>query len=60
VHDFLHRVRTRWSSRPDEGASAVEYGMLVALVAAVVATVAVALGGSINDAFTAVNDQVAG
>jgi pilus assembly protein Flp/PilA len=47
--------------RRDDGASAVEYGLLVALVAVVIATVVVALGltlrGKFQEACNAVNNQ---
>lgn len=35
----------------EEGASAVEYGLLVALIAAVVVVAVVALGGLVRDTF---------
>jgi pilus assembly protein Flp/PilA len=41
--------------RSDEGATAVEYGMLVALIAAVIVTVVVTLGTQINTAFTKIS-----
>jgi pilus assembly protein Flp/PilA len=44
---------------PDErGATAVEYGMLVALIAAVIVTVVAALGGKINTAFSKINSAL--
>jgi pilus assembly protein Flp/PilA len=39
----------------EKGATAVEYGMLVALIAAVIVTVVVALGGQIKTAFTTIS-----
>ena len=44
--------------RDDRGATAVEYGLMVALIAAVIVGVVAALGGKINDAFTTVNTAV--
>jgi pilus assembly protein Flp/PilA len=41
----------------DEGATAVEYGMLVALIAAVIVASVVALGTQINTAFGTVTGQ---
>ncbi len=38
--------------RDDKGASMVEYGLLVALIAVIVAVGAAALGGAINGLFT--------
>ena len=40
----------------ERGAAAVEYGMLVALIAAVVIGIVFTLGGQIHDAFQAVSD----
>ena len=42
----------------EEGATAVEYGLLVALIAAVIVAVVLTLGGKLNDAFTTVNNKV--
>jgi pilus assembly protein Flp/PilA len=41
--------------REDEGATAVEYGIMVAAIAAVIIAVVVAVGGKVNSAFTVVN-----
>ncbi|HWJ83385.1 MAG TPA: Flp family type IVb pilin [Nocardioides sp.] len=40
------------------GATAVEYGLLVALIAAIIVGVVATLGGKISDAFTAVNNAL--
>ena len=45
--------------REERGATAVEYGMLVALIAAVIVAVVVILGGQINTAFTTIKDALA-
>lgn len=42
----------------DRGATAVEYGLLVALIAAVIIGVVVLLGGQINNAFTSVTTEL--
>ena len=39
----------------DEGASAVEYGIMVALIAAVIVAVVAGIGTKLNSAFTTVN-----
>lgn len=44
--------------RDEKGATAVEYGLLVALIAAVIIATVVLLGGNIKDAFTTVNNQL--
>ena len=59
--DRFARLRTAFFNAMhsnDRGATAVEYGLLVALIAAVIVTVVGLLGGQINDAFTAVNTAV--
>lgn len=42
----------------EEGASAVEYGLLVAAIAAVIVIIVFALGGVIKDAFQKTCDKV--
>lgn len=54
---FVAGVKDRITSS-EKGATAVEYGMLVALIAAVIVTVVVALGGKINTAFTTINSAL--
>jgi pilus assembly protein Flp/PilA len=49
------RVRMMMTKSDDEGATAVEYGMLVALIAAVIVGVVVTLGTQIDTAFTKVS-----
>jgi len=44
--------------KDEEGATAVEYGIMVAAIAAVIIAVVVALGGKINTAFTTVNSAM--
>ncbi len=44
--------------RDEEGATAVEYGLLVALIAAVIIAAVVILGGKINTAFGSINSQM--
>ncbi len=43
----------------DEGASAVEYGLLVAAIAAVIVVVVFVLGGYIQGAFSDTCDEIA-
>jgi len=44
----------------ERGATAVEYGMLVALIAAVIVAVVVTLGTQINSAFTNISNKLPG
>ncbi|BDG08496.1 Flp family type IVb pilin [Anaeromyxobacter paludicola] len=40
------------------GATAVEYGLMVALIAAVIVTIVTTLGGKVNTAFKTVSDAL--
>lgn len=55
MNDVIRRAFVVFTGRKAElqerGATAVEYGMLVALIAAVIILTVVTLGGQINDAF---------
>ena len=59
---MLELFRTATSRRDDDGASAVEYGLLVAGIAAVIVLLVFALGGVMKSAFsstcTSVTTQV--
>jgi pilus assembly protein Flp/PilA len=44
--------------REEKGATAVEYGLLVALIAAIIVATVALLGQSILGAFTTVNDAL--
>ena len=50
----------RMHIRRDEGASAVEYGLLVAGIAVVIIVAVFALGGTVRDTFTKTNTCIAG
>lgn len=52
----LFSLRDRAES--DRGATAVEYGLLVALIAAVIVAIVAILGGQINAAFTTVSNKL--
>jgi pilus assembly protein Flp/PilA len=48
-----------WPLRHDErGATAVEYGLMVGLIAAVIVGVVAALGGQLNTLFTTVSNAL--
>ncbi|NYD58453.1 pilus assembly protein Flp/PilA [Nocardioides marinisabuli] len=58
---FLMTMIAGQKAKMDErGASAVEYGLLVAGIAAVIVAIVITLGGQINDAFTDTSDQIDG
>ena len=44
----------------ESGATAIEYGLIVALIAVVIASIVTTLGGHLNDAFKAADDAVTG
>ncbi len=44
--------------KDEEGASGVEYGIMVAAVAAVIIAVAIAIGGKVRNAFNTVNTNM--
>lgn len=46
------------TKRDDKGATAVEYGLLVALIAAIIVVVVGTLGGQVNDAFETVSNAL--
>jgi pilus assembly protein Flp/PilA len=48
---MLEFIRTALSRRNDDGASAVEYGLLVAGIAALIVAIVFVFGGVIRDAF---------
>jgi pilus assembly protein Flp/PilA len=55
---FLASLAARPLSRDDRGATAVEYGLMVALIAAVIVAVVATLGGQINNAFQTVSNAI--
>lgn len=54
----LQNVFSDRIDRDDKGATAVEYGLLVALIAAVIVVAVAALGIKVNTAFTFVNSKL--
>jgi len=53
---FITKAKAELDS--ERGATAVEYGLLVALIAAVIIGVVATLGGQINTAFTTVTNAL--
>lgn len=53
---FVAGVKDRLTS--EKGATAVEYGLLVALIAAVIVVIVGTLGGQINTAFTTISNRL--
>jgi pilus assembly protein Flp/PilA len=53
----MTKFMTRFA-KDESGATAIEYGLIVALIAVVIITAVSTLGGKLNDAFTAINDEL--
>jgi pilus assembly protein Flp/PilA len=53
---FITKVKTELSS--EKGATAVEYGLLVALIAAVIIAIVATLGGQLNTTFTTMSNAL--
>lgn len=49
----------RFENRKDRGATAVEYGLMVGLIAVVIIVAVVALGGTLEGVFQSTGDQIA-
>ncbi len=49
---MLARIRTMQAAKSEEGASAVEYALLVAAIAALIVIVVFAFGGLVKSIFT--------
>jgi pilus assembly protein Flp/PilA len=56
--NLIAKLHARVAQR-DRGATAVEYGLIVALIAAVIVVIVATLGGQISAAFTAVSACIA-
>jgi pilus assembly protein Flp/PilA len=54
MFNLFHRF-----ARDEGGATAIEYGLIVALIAVVIITAVATLGGHLNNAFTAINTGLA-
>ncbi len=46
--------------KTEEGATAIEYGLIAALIAIVIISAVTALGGQVSDTFTHVTDSLSG
>lgn len=59
IEQYLNYLRARLNiADREEGATLVEYGMLVALIAAVCVVVVTTLGTKINTAFTTISGKL--
>ena len=55
----VSHLESRKAARNDEGAAAVEYGLLVGLISVAIIATVLLLGTQLNTLFTAVTDQLA-
>jgi pilus assembly protein Flp/PilA len=55
---MLEYFRNITAKRDEDGASAVEYGLLVAAIAALIVIVVFALGGVVKNAFSSTCDKI--
>lgn len=56
---FVH-LQSLLTVQKEKGATAVEYGIMVALIAAVIITIVGTLGGQLNTVFTTVSTALKG
>ncbi len=55
---MLHLIERLRSRKDERGASAVEYGLLVAAIAALIVVIVFALGGVVRDVFQGTCDTI--
>jgi pilus assembly protein Flp/PilA len=55
-----YRLERRFEDRKDRGATAVEYGLLVGLIAVVIIVAVTALGGRLNTLFRGIVTSLGG
>ncbi len=54
----LHTLQDRIDTREDRGATAVEYGLLVGLIAVVIIVAVTALGGKLTGLFNSITSGI--
>jgi len=54
---LVAKAQALWATR-DEGATAVEYGLMVALIAVVIVVAVTALGSKLSGLFTSVTSSI--
>jgi pilus assembly protein Flp/PilA len=59
--ELLETIKDRLAAAGhDRGATAVEYGLMVALIAAAIVVTVTALGGALNGLFTSITGSITG
>jgi pilus assembly protein Flp/PilA len=59
IDKFTNFIQARFTNKDDRGASAVEYGLLIAGIAALIVVAVFALGPIVRDAFEKTCDVIA-
>jgi pilus assembly protein Flp/PilA len=57
---LLREIARRWPTQDDEGATAVEYALLVGLIAVIIISSVTLLGGNIDAMFNDIAGQLGG
>ena len=60
LYTILNVVQDRFEGRKDRGATAVEYGLLVGLIAVVIIVAVTALGGQLTTLFNTITTKLGG
>jgi len=60
MHELMAKLQMWKWDRDERGATAVEYGLMVAAIAAVIVTIVIAVGAKVNDGFTTVDNNLGG
>jgi pilus assembly protein Flp/PilA len=55
---LVSKMHAAWATRNDQGATAVEYGLMVALIAVVIIVAVTALGGKLSGLFTSITSSL--
>ena len=55
---MLTKIRRFFAS--DEGATAIEYGLIAALISVAIIVAVTAIGGELNDTFSTINSALGG
>ncbi|MEO5662950.1 MAG: Flp family type IVb pilin [Nocardioides sp.] len=58
LEKFINFILVGLDQSDEDGATAVEYGLLVALIAAVIIVTVILLGTQVNNAFTSITTQI--
>ena len=58
MHKLMAMLQVIKWERDERGATAVEYGLMVAAIAAVIVTIVVTLGGQVQGGFQTVSDAL--